>query len=82
MDRRVTGIKRDRSGAIVALCNPGESWSPRKTADIVKDIRNSRRSYYVEEAPRRTYVRVLAGNALQTTPDKTNKNHLDLLPVS
>lgn len=81
MDRRVTRIKKDRSGAIVALCNPGQAWSPRKLRDVIKDINCSRSSYYVKEAERPTYVRVLAGAKLSTTTDVDSANHLNNLPT-
>lgn len=80
MDRRVTGTKKGRDGKIVALCNPGQSWSPRKTSDVIKDIGSSKQSYYVHQAERRTYVRVREG-ALETTNDTSNKNHLGALPT-
>jgi len=80
MDRRVRATKKDRSGNIIALCNAGENWSPRRRADIVKDIKTNKQSYYVEEARRRTYVRIVSGDLLQTTPDATNSNNLDRLP--
>jgi hypothetical protein len=53
MDRRIKATKRDRNGNIIALCNPGESWSPRRTADVIKDISNNVRSYYVQQVERR-----------------------------
>ncbi len=81
MDRRVKATKRDRSGNIIALCNPGQNWSPRRTADVIQDINSWRRSYYVEELPRRRYVRVVDGHALQTTDDTKSKNNLDNLPI-
>ncbi len=81
MDRRVKTTKRDRSGKIVALCNAGQPWSPRKTVDVIKDINGSKKSYYVKEGERPTYVRVVAG-VLQTTPDEASENNLDKLPVS
>jgi hypothetical protein len=81
MDRRVKAIKRDRKGNIVALCNPGESWSPRRTVDVVKDIARNQRSYYVKELERRTYVRLLPGGVLQTTKDADSKNNLGNLPT-
>jgi hypothetical protein len=80
MDRRVTATKRDRSGRIIALCNPAEKWSPRRSADVVKDIQSNKKSYYVEEVPRRKYVRVVSGGLLQTTSDATSQNSLDRLP--
>lgn len=79
MDRRIKATKKSRDGKIVALCNPGQSWSPRKTTEVIGDISSNKRSYYVQEADRRIYVRVVDG-ALRTTADKTSGNHLDALP--
>jgi hypothetical protein len=79
MDRKVISTKRDKTGKIVALCNPNESWSPRKTADVIQDISGSKRSYYVAELERRRYLRVVGG-ALQTGA-KTNTNALEKLPA-
>ena len=80
MDRKVTATKRDRKGNIVALCNAGQGWSPRKTQDVLKDIRAGRKSYYVQELRERHYVRALAGGRLETTADVTSRNNLDKLP--
>jgi len=79
MDRRVRATKKDREGNIIALCCAGQSWSPRRKADVIKDIVNSKRSYYVQEEGRRTYVRIVAG-VLQTTPDVSSNNNLSRLP--
>jgi len=81
MDRRVKSTKRDKSGKIIALCNPTEPWSPRKMVDVVRDINGSKRSYYVKESERRSYVRVVGGE-LQTTADSNSGNSLDKLPNS
>ena len=81
MDRRVRATKRDRTGSIVALCNPGQSWSPRRKADVIKDIVSSRKSYYVQELTQRRYVRVVGADTLLTTDDASSKNNLDNLPV-
>jgi hypothetical protein len=80
MDRRVKATKKDRNGNIVALCNPGESWSPRKKADVLKDISSNKQSYYVQELERRSYVRVVSGDTLQTTTDLASRNSLASLP--
>jgi hypothetical protein len=80
MDRRITAIKKDRSGNIVALCNPGESWSPRRAADVAKDIGTSERSYYVQVSGRRIYVKLISGG-LQTTKDVASAHNLGNLPV-
>ena len=79
MDRRVRTVKRDRSGNIVALCNVDASWSPRRKADIIRDIVENNKSYYVQEQERRSYVRVVEGNKLQTTRDESSANYLDKL---
>jgi hypothetical protein len=70
MDRKVTATKTDRNGNITALCNAGQSW----------DIHSGKKSYYVQQQPRRNYVRAVAGE-LQTTADATDKNHLAQLPT-
>lgn len=79
MDRRIKSTKKSRDGKIVALCNPGQPWSPRKMSDVIGDISSNKRSYYVQELEQRTYVRVVDG-ALRTTADTTSRNHLDALP--
>ncbi|HEV8247764.1 MAG TPA: hypothetical protein VGP93_18445 [Polyangiaceae bacterium] len=81
MDRRVTSTKRDKKGKIVALCNPGESWSPRRTADVIRDITSGKRSYYLQEVPQRKYLRVTAGE-LQTTAPAGSKNTIESLPLA
>jgi hypothetical protein len=80
MDRRVRAIKKDRNGAIIALCNAGESWSPRRKADVVKDIVENKRSYYVQEVSPRAYIRVANGNSLVTTSNAASSNQLERLP--
>ena len=82
MDRKVTATKRDPNGNLIALCNAAESWSPRRKEDVIKDIVLNRRSYYVEQLPRRVYVRVVSGRSLQTTADSSSKNSLENLPES
>lgn len=82
MDRRVTSTKKDRKGNIVALCNVGQGWSPRKAQDVLKDIRAGRKSYYVQELRERVYVRAVARDKLETTSDAASGNNLDRLPSS
>lgn len=82
-DRRVTQTQKDSDGDILALCNPGQPWSPRKKADAISDIRSKTHSYYVNEAGHRTDVKVVNdpdGPHLQTTGDATSDNNLDNLP--
>jgi len=80
MDRQVKATRKDKDGNIIALCNASEAWSPRRKADVIKDIKSNRKSYYVKEMPRPTYVRVVSGNSLQTTADQNSRNSLDRLP--
>ena len=80
MDRKVTATKKDRKGNIVALCNVSKHWSPRRTQDILKDIRAGRKSYYVQELANRVYVRALSGDRLETTSDRNSRNNLERLP--
>ena len=81
MDRRVTAIKKDRFGNIAALCNPGESWSPRRITDVAKDISTNERSYYVQDSGRRVYVKLVSGGTLQTTKDAASGHSLGNLPT-
>jgi hypothetical protein len=80
MDRRIMAVKKDRNGNIVALCNPEESWSPRRAIDVMKDIGSGMKSYYVQQVANRTYLRLIAGT-LQTTKDLAHGNSLAKLPV-
>jgi len=68
MDRRISATKKDRKGNITALCNPGQSWSPRRTQDVVRDINSGKKSYYVQEQDRRSYLRSISG-VLQAGPN-------------
>lgn len=45
-DRRVRRTGKDDDGDITSLCNSGESWSPRKKADAISDIKNGTRQTY------------------------------------
>lgn len=78
MDRRIKATKKDRDGNIVALCNPGQNWSPRRTKDIVRDINSGAKSYYVQDQDRRFYVRSISG-VLQAGQDPDDT--LDRLPT-
>jgi hypothetical protein len=82
LDRRIRTVKRDRSGNIVALCNSDAKWSPRLKKDVVRDILDNKKSYYVQEREQRSYVRVVDGDKLQTTRDATSANSLEKLANS
>ncbi|HEY3498188.1 MAG TPA: hypothetical protein VGK73_25995 [Polyangiaceae bacterium] len=72
-------VVRDGGGGIVALCNAGAKWSPRRKVDVIRDILDNRTSYYVQEQERRSYVRVVSGNQLLTTRDASDANSLEKL---
>jgi hypothetical protein len=80
MDRRVTGTKKDRNGNIVALCNTGQAWSPRRKKDVLNDIRTGKKSYYVQQVAPRAYVHATGDNLL-TKATAESMNHLDKLPT-
>jgi hypothetical protein len=82
MDRKVTSVLKDRSGRVTALCNSGQSWSPRRINDVLKDIRSGKKSYYVEQVPRRSYLRVVAGGKLETSVKAESGNKLGSLPTT
>lgn len=79
MDRRVRTVTRDRGGNIVALCNSEAAWSPRRKSDVIRDILENKKSYYVQERDGRSYVRVVDGDKLRTSPDVANANCLENL---
>lgn len=79
-DRRVRQTGKDDDGDITSLCNSGESWSPRKKADAMSDIKNGVHSYFVNEGGHKTDVYVTGDGHLQTDPDSTKANNLDNLP--
>jgi hypothetical protein len=79
LDRRVRTVRRDRDGNIVALCNSGANWSPRRKSDVIRDILENKKSYYVQEQERRSYVRVVDGDKLRTTRDVASANSLEKL---
>ncbi len=82
MDRKVKTAKRDRDGNIIALCNAGQSWSPRRAKDVIRDISTGRMSYYVQPAPGgpRAYLRAISG-VLRTASDGTD-DRLTELPTT
>lgn len=82
--RAVRRSRKDASGDITALCNPGEHWSPRSKSDAIRDIENGIHSYYVPwPEGRNTPIQVVngpTGKYLRTDRDSTPRNNLDDLP--
>jgi hypothetical protein len=82
-DRKVTRSRKDADGDILALCNPGEFWSPRSKHSAISDIDTAQHRYYVEVGGRRVDIHVVngpTGKYLRTSPDPSSKNNLDDLP--
>lgn len=82
-NRKVTRTDKDEDGDILALCNSGKRWSPRKKHRAIRDIERDRHSYYVQENGRRVGIHVVEewdGKHLRTDPDATTSNNLDDLP--
>ena len=83
-DRPVRASKKDQDGDILALCNEGLAWSPRKNAEVINDIETKTHTYYVRWGSSGvTEIRVIdgpTGKYLRTDTDSTPKNNLDDLP--
>ena len=82
-DRPVRKTRKDRDGDILALCNDGSGWSPRRKADAIRDIETSTHTYHVPWTDGRTEIRVVngpTGKYLRTDRDNTSRNNLDDLP--
>lgn len=84
IERRVTKIKKNKEGDIVALCNGGSYWSPRNLNDIIKDIEVYKFQYYVQwKTGKITKVELINGpngKYLRTKLGQANKNDLFQLP--
>ena len=83
-DRQVTHSRKDSDGDIIALGNPGESWSPRSKLDAIHDIESRLHTYFVRSpGPTSSDVHVVngpSGKYLRTDPDIASGNNLDNLP--
>lgn len=83
-DRAVYATGKDQDGDITALCNAGQSWSPRKKADAIYDIEYGLHRYHVPWSDgTQTSIKVVngaSGKYLRTDKDGTTKNNLDDLP--
>ncbi len=82
-DRPVGQTKKDQDGDILALCNQGSDWSPRRKADAINDIETGTHRYHVPWESGRTEIKVVNGpngKYLRTDRDNTTRNNLDDLP--
>ena len=84
-ERRVTETIRDRRGRILALCNPDEPWSPRRSRDALRDIHFGLHRYLAVAGAREAEVRAVDGPSgayLRSDWDDTPVNNLDELPAA
>lgn len=82
-DRAVRQTAKASNGDILALCDSGAFWSPRRKADAISDIENGTHTYYVPWTTGRTEIRVVNGpngKYLRTDHDNTQRNNLADLP--
>lgn len=82
-DRAVRQTGKDRYGNIISLADSGEAWSPRPSADAIRDIETGTHTYHVPWNSGRTEIRVVSGASgkyLRTDRDNTAANNLDDLP--
>lgn len=84
IERAVLQTGKNNDGDITALCNRGQSWSPRAKADAIRDIESQLYSYHVPmKDGSKTPIHVVNGKYgkyLRTNWDNTDKNNLDDLP--
>lgn len=67
-DRQVTRSRKDRDGDILALCNPGQLWSPRQKRNAISDIENRTHSYFVNvSGVGRVDIHVVRGRTASTS---------------
>lgn len=80
--RIVRQTRKDADGDITALCNHGQSWSPRYKLGAISDIKNGVHVYRVRSAsgPVVEVVQGSNGEYLRTRPDGNSSNNLDNLP--
>ena len=81
-DRQVTHTRKDRDGDILALCNPGEAWSPRPKDRAIQDLGRGTRYYTLVNGDRATVYAVNDdhGLYLSTSQDGSTHNNLGELP--
>ena len=82
-DRRVTHSRKNLDGDITAIGNASQLWSPRVSADAIRDIELRTYTYFVQWPEKRTEIRVVdgaTGKYLRTDRDNTTRNNLDDLP--
>ena len=74
-DRRITHSRKDTRGNITAVGYPGQYWSPRPTADAIRDIESRAHTYFVQWPEKRTEVRVVQGRHGQVLAHRPGLHH-------
>lgn len=84
IERRITKIKKNKEGDIVALCNGSSYWSPRNLSSIIYDIEVHKIKYYVQWGDGKiTNIELIegpSGKYLRTKLSKSSGNDLFALP--
>lgn len=83
--RVITHTYRNERGVIVAVANPSTVWSPRRTADVVRDIDSHRVDYFTDDGSGRLRgVHIVRsrtyGTHIRSNHDVGEGNNLDELP--
>ena len=81
--RQVKATGKNSDGDITALCNSGETWSPRSKAGAIADIEGALHTYHVGSGSSQTAIEVVngaTGKCLRTVADGSTGNNLDELP--
>lgn len=83
-DHRVTHVRRNHDGDIVALGNLSEKWLHERE-DVIMNINHGSHSYYVSWNGTRVDIRQVhhpdqPDDYLRTFPDPTVKDNLEVLP--
>ncbi len=76
-DRLVLRSRKGYAGDVLALCNPGESWSPRFKNDAIRDIEDNIHSYFIERNGVRISIVVCfsKGSKYLITENKISSNN-------
>lgn len=78
--RQITHVIKDEDGDVIAVCHPGEAWSPRPTRSVVRDIQTAAHVYFTDVDGAVSNLHVVEGRYLRSSPDGTTSNNLDELP--
>lgn len=82
--RKISKTKKDSDGDIIALCNPGEPWSPVSKDQAIREIDGGMHEYYTDILGQRAKIIVVKDHNgkkfLRTDKDSSTSNNLGELP--